>query len=148
MLKRLIPFLFPSSALAAGKIETGLDNTDCQLRCPKSADLTQVILPAITHVKHKSGEWENILECWSINTTMFNMPGVDNAFRIDWEKGFDATYQYIFYDESYMPPHSTPEPSLAIMSAGIGTYTIQRTQSGPTQSQSHAIDISMDPDRC
>ncbi|TRX91017.1 hypothetical protein FHL15_007999 [Xylaria flabelliformis] len=116
--------LFPSLALASKKIEAGLDATDCQLRCPRNADLPRVILPAITHVKHRSGAWENVLECWSINTTTLNMPGVDNAFRVDWEKGFDATYQYIFYDESYMPPHSTPEPSLAIMSAGIGDVRV------------------------
>ncbi|KAK5637161.1 hypothetical protein RRF57_012874 [Xylaria bambusicola] len=123
-------FLLSSLALATRKILTGLDDTDCQLRCPKSADLKQVILPAITHIQHKTGEWENILECWSVNTTTFNMSGVDNAFRVDWEGGFDATYQYIFYDTSFMPPHSTPEPSLAIMSAGIVNLGDVRVPSG------------------
>ncbi|RYC60406.1 hypothetical protein CHU98_g5810 [Xylaria longipes] len=120
--------LLLSLSLATGKTtsahgprsyEAGLDATDCQLRCPKSTELRQVILPAITQIQHETGEWENILECWSVDTTTTNMPGVDNAFRLDWEKGFDAAYQYIFYGSSFMPPHSTPEPSLAIMSAGI-----------------------------
>ncbi|KAI0465608.1 hypothetical protein F4859DRAFT_500360 [Xylaria cf. heliscus] len=102
----------------------GLDTTDCQLRCPKSTNLNQVILPAITHIQHRTGDWENILECWSVNTTTINMPGIDNAFRLDWEEGFDAAYQYIFYGPSFMPPHSTPEPSLAIMSAGIGDVRV------------------------
>ncbi|KAI0437519.1 hypothetical protein F4803DRAFT_538403 [Xylaria telfairii] len=102
----------------------GLDNTDCQLRCPKSPKLNQVILPAITHAQLETGEWENILECWSVNTTTTNMPGIDNAYRLDWEEGFDAAYQYIFYGPSFMPPHTTPEPSLAIMSAGIGDVRV------------------------
>lgn len=101
--------------------DAGLQTTDCQLRCPKSTDLKKVILPAITQIQHETGEWENVLECWSVDTTTTNMPGVDNAFRLDWEGGFDAAYQYIFYGPSFMPPHTTPEPSLAIMSAGIGT---------------------------
>ncbi|KAI0505626.1 hypothetical protein F5B22DRAFT_651560 [Xylaria bambusicola] len=117
-------FLLSSLALATRKLIDGLDDTDCQLRCPKSADRQQVILPAITQVQHKTGEWENILECWSVKTTTPYMPGVDNAFRINWESGFDALYQYIFYDTSFMPPHSTPEPSLAIMSAGIGDVRV------------------------
>ncbi|KAI0856000.1 hypothetical protein F4860DRAFT_494718 [Xylaria cubensis] len=125
--------LFLSLSLAIGttisthgpsSYETGLDATDCQLRCPKSTDLRQVILPAITHIRHETGEWENILECWSVNTTTTNMPGVDNAFRLDWEEGFDAAYQYIFYRSSFMPSHPTPEPSLAIMSAGIGDVRV------------------------
>ncbi|KAI1746120.1 hypothetical protein F4680DRAFT_11419 [Xylaria scruposa] len=104
--------------------EAGLDATDCQLRCPKSTKLSQVILPAITHIQRETGEWENILECWSVNTTTTNMPGVDNAFRLDWEGGFDAAYQYIFYGTSFMPSHPTPKPSLAIMSAGIGDVRV------------------------
>ncbi|KAI0449722.1 hypothetical protein F5B21DRAFT_493369 [Xylaria acuta] len=119
-----------SLSLAQGKTtnipsyEDGLDTTDCQLRCPKSTEFNQVILPAITHIQHETGEWENILECWSVSTTTINMPGIDNAFRLDWEKGFDAAYQYIFYGPSFMPSHSTPEPSLAIMSAGIGDVRV------------------------
>ncbi|KAI0872296.1 hypothetical protein GGS24DRAFT_21431 [Hypoxylon argillaceum] len=104
--------------------DAGLQTTDCQLRCPKSTDLKKVILPAITQIQHETGEWENVLECWSVDTTTTNMPGVDNAFRLDWEGGFDAAYQYIFYGPSFMPPHTTPEPSLAIMSAGIGDVRV------------------------
>ncbi|KAI1746542.1 hypothetical protein F4782DRAFT_524099 [Xylaria castorea] len=125
--------LLLSLSLATGKTtgtqrppsyEVGLDTIDCQLRCPKSTELSQVILPAITHIQHETGEWENVLECWSVNTTTTNMPGVDNAFRLDWEEGFDAAYQYIFYGSSFMPSHPTPEPSLAIMSAGIGDVRV------------------------
>ncbi|KAI1172121.1 hypothetical protein F4777DRAFT_562968 [Nemania sp. FL0916] len=121
-----LPFATGKTTFTSGPSghKGGLDTTDCQLRCPKSNELNHVVLPAITHVRHKTGKWENTLECWSVNTTTFNMPGVDNAFRLDWEKGFDAAYQYIFYGVSFMPAHSTPEPSLAIMSAGIGDVKV------------------------
>ncbi|KAI1261352.1 hypothetical protein F5Y18DRAFT_202702 [Xylariaceae sp. FL1019] len=108
-----------SSATAASYTE-GLEETDCQLKCPQSNDAGRVILPAITQTQRDSGEWENILECWSVDTLTVNMPDVENAFRLDWEKGFDATYQYIFNGPSFMPAHPAPEPSLIIMSAGIG----------------------------
>ncbi|KAJ2971302.1 hypothetical protein NUW58_g9453 [Xylaria curta] len=48
------------------------------------------------------------------------MPDIDNAFRLNWENGFDAVYQYVFYGPSFMPSHPAPEPSLIIMSAGLG----------------------------
>jgi hypothetical protein len=111
-----------TGAPGASSHAVGLDNTDCQLTCPKSTELGQVILPAITQIQHKTGDWENFLECWSVNTTTIDIPDVDNAFRLDWEKGFDAVHQYIFYGPSFMPSHPAPEPSLVIMSAGIGTF--------------------------
>ncbi|KAI1132518.1 hypothetical protein F5Y10DRAFT_209127 [Nemania abortiva] len=118
--------LLLSLSLVTGKAtskrdpNSGLDTADCQLRCPKSTSLNQIILPAITQKQHETGEWENVLECWSVDTTTTDMPGVDNAFRLDWEGGFDAAYSYIFYGSSFMKAHSTPEPSLAIMGTGIG----------------------------
>ncbi|KAI1381060.1 hypothetical protein F4677DRAFT_441392 [Hypoxylon crocopeplum] len=100
--------------------DTGLQGKDCQIQCPRSSEQGLVVLPAITQIQNESGKWENILECWSVNTTTVNMPDIDNAFRLDWEKGFDAVYQYVFYGPSFMPAHPAPEPSLIIMSAGIG----------------------------
>lgn len=118
-------FLLASLSLALGKAtEAGLEGTDCQLRCPLSTVPGKVILPAITQTQHEAGDWENFLECWSVNTTTTHMPDVDNAFRLNWEKGFDAVYQYVFTGPSFMPSHPAPEPSLIIMSAGIGTSDV------------------------
>lgn len=100
--------------------DAGLNNKDCQIQCPPTSEHDRVILPAITQRQHESGEWENILECWSLNTTTSHMPDINNAFRLNWEGGFDAVYQYIFSGPSFMPAHPAPEPSLIIMSSGIG----------------------------
>ncbi|KAI1111366.1 hypothetical protein F5Y14DRAFT_315178 [Nemania sp. NC0429] len=118
-------FFLASLSVALGKATgapytAGLESTDCQLRCPLSTVPGMVILPAITQKQHDTGDWENFLECWAVNTTTTHMPDVDNAFRLNWEKGFDATYQYVFTGPSFMPSHPAPEPSLIIMSAGIG----------------------------
>ncbi|KAI0194247.1 hypothetical protein F4808DRAFT_338350 [Astrocystis sublimbata] len=111
--------------LSGGRHYKGqLQATDCQLRCPQSVLPDQVILPAITDARRETGEWENVLECWSVDTTTTNMAGIDNAYRLDWKEGFDATYQYIFTGPSYMGPHTIPEPSLAIMSAGVGDVRV------------------------
>ncbi|TGJ75890.1 hypothetical protein E0Z10_g10943 [Xylaria hypoxylon] len=106
-------------SLAEGGTASSI-HADYQLRCPKSTKPNRVTIPAITQIQQDSGEWENILECWSVNTTTINMPDIDNAFRLDWENGFDAAYQYIFYEPSFMPAHPAPKPSLIIMSVGIG----------------------------
>jgi hypothetical protein len=100
----------------------GLDSTDCQILCPRSADRGEAILPAITQIQKDSGDWENVLECWSVKTVTPEMPDVGNAFRLDWEEGFDAVYQYAFDGPSFMPSHPAPEPSLIIMSSGIGEF--------------------------
>jgi hypothetical protein len=55
----------------------------------------------------------------SISTVL---PGIDNAYRLDWEDGFDLGYQYIFYGESFMQAHSTPVPSLIVVGGGIGEF--------------------------
>ncbi|CAP61377.1 uncharacterized protein PODANS_4_200 [Podospora anserina S mat+] len=100
----------------------GQETTDCQIRCPKSAHPSKVILPALTQAKNTTtGEWENTLECWSIDTVDPDLTDIDidNAIRLHWEGGFDKAYQYIFHGDSYMPAHPAPEPSLILMSAGI-----------------------------
>ena len=98
----------------------GLEDTDCQLRCPQSSYPGRLVLPAITQFKNGAGEWENTLECWEIDNISTDVEGIDNAFRLDWEGGFDAAYQHVFYDQSFMPAHPAPEPSLIVMSSGIG----------------------------
>ncbi|KAK0669801.1 hypothetical protein QBC41DRAFT_318896 [Cercophora samala] len=105
----------------------GLESTDCQIRCPKSANPRKVIIPALTQAKNATtGEWENTLECWSIDTVDPDLTDleIDNAIRLNWEEGFDKAYQYIFHGDSYMPAHPAPEPSLILMSAGIGDLRV------------------------
>ena len=97
-----------------------LEDTDCQLKCPQSTVRGEIVLPSITQTRRDTGEWENILECWSIDTTTVDLPGIDSAFRLNWEGGFDAVYQYVFYEQSYMAPHPGPGSSLVIMASGIG----------------------------
>lgn len=98
----------------------GLTDNDCQIRCPQSTDPAKVILPSIVSVQNATGDWENTLECWEVDSISTSLPGIDNAYRLDWEEGFDAGYQYIFYGESFMQAHSTPEPSLIVVGGGIG----------------------------
>lgn len=112
---------FSTSANANVRAYGGLEAEDCQIRCPLSTEPGQVVLPALTQYKNASGEWENTIECWQVDTVSTELPGIDNAFRLDWEGGFDAAYQYVFYDQSFMPAHPAPEPSLIVMSSGIGT---------------------------
>ncbi|KAK0702429.1 hypothetical protein B0T21DRAFT_378593 [Apiosordaria backusii] len=105
----------------------GLESTDCQIRCPKSSNPGKVVMPALTQAKNATtGEWENILECWSIDTVDPDLTDIeiDNAIRLNWEGGFDKGYQYIFYGDSYMPAHPAPEPSLILMSAGVGDLRV------------------------
>lgn len=113
------PSFFSKSPIEA---QGSLATEDCQIRCPTSTDPAQVVLPALTQFKNASGHWENTIECWQVDTISTSLPGIDNAFRIDWEGGFDAAYQYIFYGQSFMPAHPAPEPSLILMSAGIGKH--------------------------
>ncbi|KAB2573242.1 hypothetical protein DBV05_g8053 [Lasiodiplodia theobromae] len=115
------PSFFSKSPIEA---QGSLEIEDCQIRCPTSTDPGQVVLPALTQFKNASGHWENTIECWQVDTISTNLPGIDNAFRIDWEGGFDAAYQYIFYGQSFMPAHPAPEPSLILMSAGIGDLRV------------------------
>lgn len=98
----------------------GLDSRDCQIRCPASRVPEQVVLPAITQFRNVSGQWKNTIECWRVDTVSSSVPGVENALRLNWEHGFDAAYQYMFYEQSFMPAHPAPEPSLIVMSSGIG----------------------------
>ncbi|KAK4196461.1 hypothetical protein QBC40DRAFT_351781 [Triangularia verruculosa] len=105
----------------------GLESNDCQIRCPKSSNPGKVVMPALTQAKNATtGEWENILECWSIDNVDPDLTDIeiDNSFRLKWEDGFDKAYQYIFYGDSYMPSHPAPEPSLILMSAGIGDLRV------------------------
>ncbi|KAL2016717.1 hypothetical protein VTK56DRAFT_3146 [Thermocarpiscus australiensis] len=106
--------------------EYDLERRDCQIRCPPSnPHKKRVVLPALTQIQNKTtGEWENVIECWAINTVVTPIPDVDNAFRLDWEGGFEAAYQYIFTGDSYMPAHPAPEPSLIIMAAGVGDLRV------------------------
>ena len=99
-----------------------LDTMDCQIRCPRSTDPNKVILPALSQKVNASVFAENILECWQVDSVSTSLPGILNAFRIDWEGGFDAAYQYIFTGPSFMPSHPAPEPSLIVMSSGIGMF--------------------------
>lgn len=101
---------------------SGLSTEDCNIRCPQSSDPSRVILPAITDQKNATGDWENVLECWQVDTVSSSLPGIDNSYRLNWEGGFDLGYQYIFYSESFMRAHSTPEPSLIVVGGGIGTF--------------------------
>lgn len=98
----------------------GLADQDCQISCPQSTDPSKIILPAISEIQNATGYWENVLECWQVDTISTALPGIDNAYRLDWEGGFDIGYQYIFSGESFMKAHSTPVPSLIVMSSGIG----------------------------
>ena len=100
----------------------GLEDHDCQIRCPKSSDPSKVILPAISEIQNATGGWENIVECWQVASISTVLPGIDNAYRLDWEDGFDLGYQYIFYGESFMQAHSTPVPSLIVVGGGIGEF--------------------------
>jgi hypothetical protein len=102
--------------------ENGLASSDCQIQCPLDHDPFKLILPTITQSFNASGAAENILECWQINTLSTKLPGIDNAFRLNWEDGFDAAYQYVFTGDSFMPPHPAPAPSLIVMSSGIGQF--------------------------
>ncbi|KAK4133847.1 hypothetical protein BT67DRAFT_477499, partial [Trichocladium antarcticum] len=90
----------------------GLERTDCQIRCPRSSDdKRRVVLPALTQIRNKTtGEWKNAIECWPINTVSAPVPDVYNAFRLNWDGGFDVAYQYIFSGDSFMPAHPAPEP--------------------------------------
>ncbi|EKG13233.1 hypothetical protein MPH_09513 [Macrophomina phaseolina MS6] len=115
---------FSTSANANVRAYGGLEAEDCQIRCPLSTEPGQVVLPALTQYKNASGEWENTIECWQVDTVSTELPGIDNAFRLDWEGGFDAAYQYVFYDQSFMPAHPAPEPSLIVMSSGIGDLRV------------------------
>lgn len=101
-----------------------LDATDCQIRCPQSSNSQKIVLPALSQKVDASGLAENTLECWQIDSLSTSIPGIDNAFRLDWEDGFDAAYQYIFTGPSFMPSHPAPEPSLIVMSSGIGTSSL------------------------
>lgn len=100
--------------------DSGLASIDCQIRCPHESERSQLVLPALSQRINASGHAENTLECWRIDTITTKLPGIDNAFRLDWEGGFDAAYQYIFTGPSFMPSHPAPEPSLIVMANGIG----------------------------
>lgn len=106
--------------------EHGLEKTDCQIRCPPSSpEKKRVVLPALAQVKNNAtGEWENVVECWAVSSNVVSnsVSDIDNVFRLNWEGGFDAAYQYIFTGDSFMPAHPAPEPSLIIMSAGAGKF--------------------------
>ncbi|KAI8630608.1 hypothetical protein F5Y19DRAFT_428329 [Xylariaceae sp. FL1651] len=113
-----------ASETRSSKPPGGLATTDCQIRCPKTMGNGTIVLPAITHYKTKSGEWENTLECWTTNSTTKNIPEVGNGYRLHWEGGFDAAYQYVFFGDSFMPGHPAPAPLLAVMSAGAGDLRV------------------------
>jgi len=100
----------------------GLSQNDCQTRCPPSTSPSHRILPAISQTQNTSGDWENILECWQVNSISTDLPGIDNAYRLDWETGFDAGYQYVFEGQSFMQAHSTPVESLIVVSGGVGKF--------------------------
>jgi hypothetical protein len=100
--------------------EENLEPTDCQIQCPRDSDPSKMVLPALSQAITSSGTVENTLECWRIDNVLTKIPDIDNAIRLDWEDGFDAVYQYVFDNPSFMPAHPAPEPSLIIMSSGIG----------------------------
>ena len=104
--------------------ENALPKQDCTIRCPPaSPDGGKIVLPALTQTRNSTGQWENTLECWAVDTVETEVPGIDNAFQLQWEGGFDAAYQYVFYGPSFMPPHPAPEPSLIVMGSGIGEFS-------------------------
>lgn len=123
--------LLCSSVTSDGSVQgNDLVTSDCQIQCPQDDDSSKLVLPAITQRFNASGAAENILECWRINTLSTKLPGIDNAFRLNWEDGFDAAYQYVFTGNSFMPPHPAPAPSLIVMSSGIGqSFSLPRPTS-------------------
>ena len=125
-----------------------LDTMDCQIRCPRSSDPIKVILPALSQKVNASGFAENTLECWQIDFVSTSLPGIQNAFRIDWEGGFDAAYQYIFTGPSFMPSHPAPETSLIVMSSGIGMFIRSRGLLISTNPSSHSGDLRVPSGKC
>ena len=125
-----------------------LDTMDCQIRCPRSSDPVKVILPALSQKVNASGVAENTLECWQIDFVSISLPGIQNAFRIDWEGGFDAAYQYIFTGPSFMPSHPAPEPSLIVMSNGIGMFFRSRGLLFSANLSSHSGDLRVPSGKC
>jgi hypothetical protein len=61
----------------------GLDDHDCQIRCPQNTHPSKVILPAISEIQNATGGWENIVECWQVDIISTVLPGIDNAYRLD-----------------------------------------------------------------
>ncbi|KAG0634527.1 hypothetical protein HOY80DRAFT_1140606 [Tuber brumale] len=96
---------------------------DYELRCPKSRDPHKMTLPAITQEVDSKGKATNILQCWEIDNVVPAVEGIEGASLVGWG-AFDAAYQYDFHEGFFMPPHPAPEPSLVLMSAGVGLITV------------------------